>query len=134
MSIPIPPERVPPVAKEVAETRKTYAILWWFGASLAALIAYGQSSKSGHDGISEVAGIAFWSVVLIWLGVRQWRIAARAIEAARRAEAPGTSFVLAGNLLVAIDERQVSQPSATFKLSGKLVTMLTALPKAELRH
>jgi hypothetical protein len=133
MSIPIPPERVPPIAKEVADARKTYAILWWFGSALAALIAYGQSSKR-DDGTSEIAGIAFWAVVLVWLGVRQWRIARRATEAARLAQMTGTSFVLAGNQLIAIDERQVSQPSASFKLSGKLVTMLTALPTAQLRQ
>jgi len=134
MSIPIPAERIPPIAKEVADAKKTYAILWWFGASLAALIAYGQRDSSDHDAGSMVAGVAFWMVVLFGLGVRQWKIGRRAAEAARRAEAPGTSFVLAGNLIVAIDERQISQPAASFKISGKHVTMLTALPTAQLRQ
>lgn len=134
MSIPIPAERIPPIAKEVADAKKTYAILWWFGASLAALIAYGQRDSRDHDASSMVAGVAFWMIVLFGLGVRQWKIGRRATEAARRAEAPGTSFVLAGNLIVAIDERQVSQPTASFKISGKHVTMLTALPTAQLRQ
>jgi hypothetical protein len=133
MSISIPPERVPPIAKEVADAKKTYAILWWFGSALAALIGYGQSTSGGHES-SEVAGVAFWAVVLLWVGVRQWRVARRATEASRRAETGGTSFVLAGNQLIAIDERQVSQPSASFKISKKLVTMLTALPTAQLRQ
>src|SRR4051794_1727164 len=133
MSIPIPPERIPPIAKEVADAKKTWAILWWFGAALACLIAYGKhDTATGQDGSSMVAGVLFWVIVLFALGVRQWKLGKRASEAARRATESGTSFVLAGNLLVAVDERQVSQPSASFKISGKHVTMLTALPVAQL--
>jgi hypothetical protein len=131
MSIPIPPERVPPIAKEVADAKKTWAILWWFVTALAVLIAFGQSD-SDHDKVSSVAGLAFWAFVLFALGLRQWKIGRRATRAADLATAPDTAFVLANNLIVAIDTRGVSLPDATFKISGKHVTMLTALPSATL--
>ncbi len=131
MSIPIPPERVPPIAKEVADAKKTWAILWWFGTALAALIAYGSADGSG-DSKNSIIGIAFWAFVLFMLGVRQWKIGRRASHAAELAKGPHTSFVLANNLIVAIDDRGVSLPDATFKVTGKHVTMLTALPSATL--
>ncbi len=131
MSIPIPPERVPPIAKEVADSKKTWAILWWFGTALAGLIAYGSADGSG-DTKNSIIGIAFWAFVLFMLGVRQWKIGRRASHAAELANGPHTSFVLANNLIVAIDDRGVSLPDATFKISGKHVTMLTALPSATL--
>ena len=130
MSIPIPPERIPPIAKEIVDAKKTYAILWWFGTSLACLIAYGQNDTK--DGTAHVAGVLFWVVVLFLLGMRQWKLGRRAQRAADLATGPHTSFVLANNLIVAIDDRGVSLPDATFKVSGKHVTMLTALPAATL--
>ena len=133
MSIPIPSERIPPIAKEVADAKKTYAILWWFGAALAALIAYGQHDSHAHDATTKIAGMAFWVVVLFWLGYRQWKLAGRAAQAVTLAGGADTSFVLANNLIVAVDNRGVSLPDATFKVSGKHVTMLTALPTAQLR-
>ena len=132
MSIPIPPERVPPIAKEVADAKKTYAILGWFGMSLAALIFYGQHDTDKHDGGTMIAGYAFWIFVLFALGLRQWKIGRRATRAAELATGPDTSFVLANNLIVTIDTRGVSLPDATFKIGGKHVTMLTALPAATL--
>ena len=132
MSIPIPPERIPPIAKEVVDSRKTYAILWWFGAVLFLVMALGSNKKLGDDPASTVIGFGFWVVVLFVLGVRQWRIAGRAAAAARLADAGHTSFVLTGKQVIAIDERQVSQPRASFKVSNKLQTMLTALPAATL--
>ncbi|MBV8762758.1 MAG: hypothetical protein JO257_36070 [Deltaproteobacteria bacterium] len=132
MSIPIPSERIPPIAKEVADAKKTWAILWWFGTSLAALIAYGQNDTSHDDRASHVAGVLFWVVVLFFLGMRQWKLGRRATRAADLATTPHTSFVLANNLIVAIDDRGVSLPDATFKIGGKHVTMLTALPAATL--
>jgi hypothetical protein len=131
MSIQIPPERIPPIAKEVADAKKTWAILWWFVTALAVLIAYGQTDTD-HEKASSVAGLAFWAFVLFALGVRQWKIGRRATRAADLATGPHTSFVLANNLIVAIDDRGVSLPDATFKITGKHVTMLTALPSATL--
>ncbi|HSN30987.1 MAG TPA: hypothetical protein VLT45_32095 [Kofleriaceae bacterium] len=131
MSIPIPPERIPPIAKEVADSKKTYAILWWFGTALAALIGYGSTDGSG-DTKSSLIGIIFWAFVLFALGMRQWKLGRRAAHAAELASGPHTSFVLANNLIVAIDDRGVSLPDATFKVGGKHITMLTALPSATL--
>ena len=131
MSIPIPSERVPPIAKDIADAKKTYAILWWFGTSLAALMAYGSTDGSG-DKTTNVAGIAFWAFVLFALGLRQWKLGRRAARAVELATNPDISFVLANNLIVAIDRRGVSLPDATFKIRGKHVTMLTALPAATL--
>ena len=134
MSIPIPAERVPPIAKEVADNKKTYAALWWFGTALAVVAGIGQSGNTHHgDGAYDagyVAGMMFWVVVLGLLGFRQWRMARRAARAMQLATAGHTAFVLSNRLMVAVDERGVSLPDATFKITGKHVTMLTALPAA----
>ncbi len=131
MSIPIPPERIPPIAKEIADAKKTWAMLFWFATVLAAIVGYGTLDGPG-DKKSSVFGIAFWAFVLFALGMRQWKIARRATHAADLAKGAHAGFVLANNLIVAVDERGVSLPDATFKIGGKHATMLTALPSATL--
>jgi len=135
--IQIPAERVPPIAKEVAETKKMYAALWWVGTLLTAVAGFATSGTSHHHhdaafDAGQVAGMGFWVVVLFMLGLRLWRIAGRATRAVELANAGHTSFVLSNKLLIALDERGVSLTDATFKIGGKHVTMLLALPAATL--
>lgn len=126
-SIEIPPERIPPIAKEVASNKQTAAALFWFGALLGTVVAF--SMDRAQDG----AGVAFWVMVLFALGLRQFRIGRRASAAVARAADPSSTWVLAGRELVAYATTGMPVPDASFKLSRSHVTMLTALPKAELR-
>ena len=131
--VQIPPERVPPIAKEVASSKQTWAILFWFTSVLGALIAYGQQT-SHDDKAANVAGIGFWVIVLFAIGLKHWKVARRAEQAVKRAEDPHITWTLAGRELVAYTDRGVAMPEASFKLSSSQVTMLTALPKAELKQ
>ena len=131
--VQIPPERVPPIAKEVASSKQTWAILFWFTAALAGLIAYGQKSGDS-DQTTNAAGIAFWAIVLFAIGLKHLKVARRAEQAVKRAADPYVTWTLAGRELVAYTDRGVSIPGASFKLSQSQVTMLTALPKAELKQ
>ena len=137
LQTPIPAERIPPIAKEIADNKKMYAALWWFGTGMVVVAALMASDKHDevHDGAyhaGEFAGMMFWVVVLFFLGLRLWKIGRRASRAIELANAGQTSFVLAERLLVAVDARGVSLPEATFKISSKHATMLTALPAATL--
>lgn len=137
MSIPIPAERIPPIAKEVADNKKMYAAIWWFATGLVTLAAIAQGDKhhehhdTAYDG-GYLLGMMFWVVVLFLIGFRLWKTGRRAARAIQLATAGQASFVLSNRLLVAVDERGVSRPEATFKISSKHVTMLTALPAATL--
>ena len=133
MAIPIPPERVPPIAKEVSSSKTTWAILFWFGMVLAAITGLGMQPEHG-DRSSMFAGFAFWVIVLFALGVKQYKVARRANAAVRLADDPTVTWVLAGRELVAYRSNGISMPDASFKLSTSHVTMLTALPKAELKQ
>lgn len=141
MSIPIPPERIPPIAKEVADNKKMYAAIWWFGTLLITVAGFasaGDSSRHHHYNsdtaydAGTIVGVGFWVLVLFLIGLRLWRIGRRAARAMDLATGGHTAFVLADKLLVAVDERGVSLPDATFKISGKHAAMLTALPSATL--
>jgi len=130
--VQIPPERVPPIAKEVASSKQTWAILFWFTAALAGLIAYGQQS-SDSDHVANAAGVGFWAIVLFAIGLKHFKVARRAERAVKRAEDPHVTWTLAGRELVAYTDRGISIPESSFKLSQSQVTMLTALPSARLR-
>jgi hypothetical protein len=133
MATQIPSERVPPIAKEVASARSTWAMLVWFGAAI--MLIGGLTIDDPDLGRGAfLAGATFWAVVLFIVGLRQHKGARRANEAARRATEQTASFVLAGNELLAYDAAGVSQPDASIRITHRQLTMLTALPKAEIRQ
>jgi hypothetical protein len=135
MSIPIPPERVPPIAKEINSTRMTWAALIWCvtGLFVVGMFFADDFDHKHPDHAGAIAGMGFWVVVTFALGWRQRRLACRADRAFRRATEASSTFVLAGRELLAYDTSGVPQPDASIKLSRRHATMLTALPKAELR-
>jgi hypothetical protein len=125
-----------PIAKEVENGKTTWAILLWFAAALAALIALGSSpSDGGNDAekAGEMVGGFVPAIVFFWIGLRKLRWARRAKRAIERATNRVGTFVLADRDLFAHDDNGISAPDAWTKLSRGHVRMLTALPKAELR-
>jgi hypothetical protein len=128
--VQIPSERVPPIAKEVASSKQTWAILFWFVSGLAVIMGLGWHD---HDMGERIAGASFWFIVSFVLGMKQYKAMRAANEAVRRAADSTVTWTLAGRDLVAYTDRGVSLPTASFKMSQQQVTMLTALPKAELK-
>ncbi len=132
--VQIPPERVPPIAKEVASTRKMWASVCWFVGAVMVAGAVGTQADASLGRGSLLAGAAFWVVVLGGFGLRWYRQARRASEAANRATGGAATWMLSGRDLIAYDRAGVPQPDASFRLSTTQAAMLTALPKAELRQ
>jgi hypothetical protein len=129
--VQIPPERVPPIAKEVSSTKQTWMILFWFVSALALILGLGWQ---GHDASERFMGATFWFVVSFALGLKHYKIMRCANRALERAADPTVTWTLAGRDLLAYTDRGVSVPDASFKLSHGQVTMLTALPSATLRQ
>ena len=127
----IPPERVPPIAKEVSNSKQTWVILFWFVSALALIMGLGWE---GHDAGERFAGAAFWFVVSFALGLKHFKIMRCANRAVERATDPNVTWTLAGRDLLAYTDRGVSIPDASFKLSPSQAAMLTALPKATLER
>lgn len=131
VAVQIPPERVPPIAKEVWSTKQTWVILFWFVSALALIMGLGWQ---GHDTGERICGASFWFLVSFALGLKHYKIMRCANRALERATDPNVTWTLAGRDLVAYTDRGVSIPDASFKLSPGQVTMLTALPKATLER
>jgi hypothetical protein len=130
--IEIPAEKVPPIAKEIADSRTTRAILFWFGTVLAGLVGFGMKDDDG-DTSGKLVGFAFWVIVLFSIGLKHYKLARRAGQAAKRSTDRSATFQLAGRELLAFSPEGVPMPEASVKLSERQATMLTALPTAQLR-
>ena len=139
-SIPIPSERIPPVATEAAGAAKNLAAVFLVFAAIIVLAGIGMSLEgkpaSGDDDVGGGAmlfGLLFWLSIPALLGIRFLRMASRATRAARlAAQDPSTTWRLAGKLMIAADGAGVPRPEVSFKISQKLRTMLLAIPRAEL--
>ena len=138
-SIPIPSERIPPVATEAAGAAKNLAAVFLVFAAIVVLAGIGMAAEgkppSGDDdmgGGAMLFGLLFWLSIPSLLGLRFVRMARRATRAARlAAQDSATTWRLAGKLIVAADGAGVPRPEVSFKISQKLRTMLLAIPRAE---
>lgn len=149
-SIAIPAERVPPVAKDMASTSKNIAAVLLFLCGLLAIatisVAVGDTPSGDLDApknSAEAAGHAVGMIIVIalfaglpgWFGLRAARNASRATRAANLAASdPSYTWQLSGKYIVAVDAQGAPRPELSFKVSGKLRTMLLAVPRAQAHH
>jgi hypothetical protein len=143
-SIAIPAERVPPVARDMASSSKSIAGVLFFLGAIVAIGALGALGEGTHDddrpkNSAEAAGNAVGAVlgagiifgVPGWFGFRAARNASRATRAASVAKTdPSYTWRLAGKYIIAADGHGAPHPELSFKINGKLRTMLLALPRA----
>lgn len=138
-SIRIPPERIVPVATEVASGAKTVAGVLGFFIVLFAIAAVGMLSDGQavmsdgevKDGSSTAIGIGIWLIALAAIALKFIKTARRATAAAELAKTnSGHEFVLSGKLIVVSAPGGIPEPHRSFKVSGKLRTMLLAVPQA----
>jgi hypothetical protein len=140
-SIPIPADRVPPVATDMSSSSKVVAgVLFFFAvvfgfAGLGALSeepAYGEPKRDSAENVGRMIGIMLFAGLPAIFGFRAARNASRATRAAALAKnEPGYSWRLAGRWIVVADNVGAPRPELSFKINGKLRTMLLAVPRAE---
>jgi hypothetical protein len=140
-SIPIPADRVPPVATDMSSSSKVIAgVLFFFAvvfgfAGLGALSeepARDEAPKNSAESAGRVIGILLFAGLPAIFGFRAARNASRATRAATLAKTePGYGWRLAGKWIVVADNAGAPRPELSFKINGKLRTMLLAVPRAE---
>lgn len=145
-SIQIPPERIPPVAKEAASGSKTIAGVLFFFTVIAALAMFGtltdetrnERRRSGDSAeeagrkVGEVIGVLLFAGLPALFAFRSARNASRATRSiALAASDQRYSFRLSGKHIITADPHGAPRPDLSFKISGKLRTMLLAVPRAE---
>jgi hypothetical protein len=137
-SIEIPAERVPPVATDASGAAKNVAavvffIMFIFVVAAIGVMTGGSTKSSGEtDGVSLAFGMLFWVGLFAFIGFRFARNASRATRAANLAKTdPRYTWRLSGKHVIAADGAGVPRPDVSFKINGKLRTMLLAVPRAE---
>lgn len=147
-SIPVPAERIPPVASDAASGSKTAAGLLIFACVIIAIAMLGVLADGTHHeqvrDSAEAAGYNAGQVIAFllfaglpgWFGFRAARNASRATRAARAVSDRSFTWRLSGKYIIAADAGGAPRPELSFKVSGKLRTMLLAVPRAEVvdRH
>jgi len=143
-SISVPAERIPPVASDMASSSKVAAGLLGFLALIAAVASLSVLGDDKHHEVirdaAEAAGYNAGTVIgcLLFVGLPGWfgfkaaRNASRATNAARLAQTnPSYTWQLADKYIIAADAAGVPHPELSFKVNGKLRTMLLAVPRAQ---
>lgn len=139
-SIEIPASRVPPVATDAASASKVWAgVLLFFGVLFVIGVVAGPPEQTGAetDPVSMLLGGGILAGVVGFLGFRFVRNASRATRAAALAQTEQRfTWWISGKHIVAADQHGAPRPELSFKISGKLRTMLLAVPRADVvdRH
>ena len=136
-SIRIPPERIVPIATEAASNAKAVAGVLGFFLVLFAIAALGMPSddKVAAGGTAynagRMVGGSLWFIVLgaiTWSFIKKGKRATAAAELAKTSS--GYEFVLSGKEVLVMAPGGIPDPNRSFKVSGKLRTMLLAAPQA----
>ncbi|HEX5060830.1 MAG TPA: hypothetical protein VFV99_15790, partial [Kofleriaceae bacterium] len=92
----------------------------------------GSSKDSAEAAGGVIGALLFAGLPAIW-AFRAARNASRATRAANVAKSdPSYTWRLSGKFVIATDGPGVPHPELSFKVNGKIRTMLLALPQAEI--
>jgi len=148
-SIPVPSERVPPIATDMAGSSKVIAGVLAFVCVICAIAMLGalsdnkasrrpsDSAEAAGYQVGQIIGVLLFAGVPAYFAFRSGRNASRATRAAQVAKTePTYTWRLSGKYIIAADPAGVPRPELSFKVNGKNRTMLLALPRAEVldRH
>jgi hypothetical protein len=131
-SIPIEGARIPAVAIDKAGSSKAIAGVLFFVCAICALAMLGSLTDSNKKRNSAqavgavIAGLLVVGVPALF-ATRSLRNAQRATRACNVAKTdPGYTWRMSGKQLIAVDPTGAPRPELSFKLNGKLRTMLLA--------
>lgn len=133
-SIQLPRECIEQTADSVASTQKSIAtvMIWLLGLFAVGGVAF-MFDAPGGELAETLGGFGFWVALFTWLSVRYVRKARRIRDTGRLATSdPSMQWYLSGRLIVPADAQGVPQPARAFKISSRLRTVLTAVPRAQL--
>jgi hypothetical protein len=144
-SIPVPPERIPPVANDMSGSSKVVAGVLFFvtiiiaiamlgalGEDKAKTRQFGDSAEEAGYKVGQVIAVILFAGVPAWFAFRSARNASRATRAAKLAASDAKyTWRLSGKYIIGADPAGVPQPELTFKVNAKNRTMLLAVPRAE---
>jgi|SRR3569623_659773 len=115
-TISVPRTDVFPLALAAARRAKTAAIV--FGLLCLMCVLFGVADARSNDVLRDDAAAAFWVITFAVIGVLFIRRTRRLTSIAMRAAAEtGSTWVLAGRLLVASDDRGQLVPNHAFKVT-----------------
>ncbi len=130
-TIQLPSECIEQTAESVASRHKSIAVLWFWALGLFAFGGVAMAAEGKEDASTVVVGIGFWVVLFGILAVRTLRKAWRARRSGQASLDRSLQWFLDGKTIVAADARGIPQPELAFKITGKLRTALTAVPRAQ---
>jgi len=131
-SSPLPPESVAQCSTAMASRHKSIAtvMFWLDGLFVAGVIAM-LADRSKPDWGSLAAGMAFWVGLFSILAIRSVLKARKATAlGARAASDRSLRWYLNGKMIVAASDTGAPLPDLSFKISSRLITVLTAVPRA----
>jgi hypothetical protein len=136
-SIPIPAARIPGIAIDKASSSKVTAGILVFVCAICALAMAGTLTDSRKQrNTSQALGAVIAGLLVVGVpalfAIRALRNAQRATRACNVAKTdPGYTWRLSGKQLIAADPAGAPRPELSFKLNGKLRTMLLAMEPSE---
>lgn len=128
----LPPESVAQCATAISSRHKSIATiyLWLDGLFTVAAIAMLLDRKR-PDWASLAGGMAFWVGLFTILAVWQLSKARKGTKLAKLAASDATKrWYLNGKMIVAASETGSPLPDLSFKITSRLITVLTAVPRA----
>ena len=131
-SSPLPPESVAQCSTAMASRHKSVAtvMFWLDGLFVAGVIAM-LADRSKPDWVSLAGGMAFWVGLFSILAIRSVLKARKATALGARATSDRSlRWYLNGKMIVAASDTGAPLPDLSFKISSRLITVLTAVPRA----
>lgn len=131
-SAPLPSESVAQCATAMSSRHKSVATIfcWLDGLFIVAAIAMVLDNKR-PDSASLAGGMAFWVGLFTILVVRSLMKARKSTNLGKRATSdPTLRWYLNGKMIVAATDQGAALPDLSFKITPRLITVLTAVPRA----
>ncbi len=128
----LPAESVAQCATAMASRSKSIASIFLFLDVIFVVGAIAMAAeRTKEDWASTFFGMLFWVGLLSLLGIRMIFKARKATQLARRAiSEPNLRWYLNNKMIVGATETGAPSPDLSFKITSKLVTVLTAVPRA----
>jgi hypothetical protein len=131
-SAQLPPESVAQCATSMASRHKSVAtvMLWLDGLFIVAAIAM-LLDRNRPDWASLAGGMAFWVGLFSILATRSLMKARKMTNLGTRATSdPALHWYLNGKMIVCTSATGAPQVDLSFKITSRLITVLTAVPRA----
>ena len=131
-SAPLPSESVAQCATAMSSRHKSVATIfcWLDGLFAVAAIAM-LIDRKRPDWASLAGGMAFWVGLFTILAVRQLMKARKMTNLGTRATSdPALRWYLNGKMIVCTSATGAPQVDMSFKITPRLITVLTAVPRA----